>query len=568
MSTTGVSVRDVTSNSLTALGAVTRDFFRNGTDLTVTEVYVVVANHNADVADDGDRFLQADDSVMFLFEITTLSLATTPVNLYLVDYLTTNIMVFTDLMRDSDPAFSGLIGLQVDSVPSSSPSLSPSLIPSTKPAVGVESGVTSEPTKSPTVSPTISHVPTNSFMPTRDPTSSPTSDPTSFPSKERSDVPSQMPSLTPPVTSTFLVPYERMTNSTTHNLTAVEAVLKEDDESLLEYLSADEALLDEPFEVESVVSQVIDGNDANVCFDSTYLCYTINTNVNVTRYPVTYSTNRSELIVLSSVLDFMEERDISIVPLVSVPDDVESILSIVFGGVPAKEMNEVEVEAFEATTFDFLFDNLGQMSSPVLVEEVAFLSQSLSQLSTGNDSEEEPAAAELTVNFGVSGEYLPPPEINFDEVLVEVFDEEGQDDYLEVLLASDNEYFNAAPDLDIVDVRVVDSVQEDRSSGSVFGLLGDEGGYTVIGFGCAIFLLVVGMLVREKRFRRERTRRRNENLKTRHLEVRRLQNERFGVQDRDYAVVEEEIPDMESNNDSSNENVIVDVHIEELDNEN
>jgi len=169
------------------------------------------------------------------------------------------------------------------------------------------------------------------------------------------------------------------------------------------------------------------------------------------------------------------------------------------------------------------------------------------------------------VNFVVSGEYIPPPEINFDEVLVEVYDEEGQDDYLEVL-ASDNEYFNGSPDLNILDVRVVDSVQEDRSSGSVFGLLGDEGGYTVIGFGCAIILLVVGMLVREKRFRRERTRRRNEVLKTRHLEVRRLQNERFGVQDRDYAVVEEEIPDMESNNDSSNENAIFDVHIEEVEN--
>ena len=81
-------------------------------------------------------------------------------------------------------------------------------------------------------------------------------------------------------------------------------------------------------------------------------------------------------------------------------------------------------------------------------------------------------------------------------------------------------------------------------------------------------LLVVGMLVREKRFRRERTRRRNENLKTRHLELRRLQNERFGVQDRDYAVVEEVIQNMEINNESSNENVIVDVHIEEVENEN
>jgi len=439
MSTTGVSVRDVTSNSLTALGAVTSDFFTNVTDLTVTKVYVVVANHNADVADDGDRFLQTDDSVTFLFEIATLSLATTPVSSYLVGYLTTNIMDFTDLMRDSDPAFSGLVGLQVGSAPSSYPSLLPSLIPPTKPIVGVGSDKSSEPTtKSPTESPTVSHVPTISFMPTLKPTSSPTSNPTSFPTKMQSDVPSQMPSLT--------------------------------------------------------------------------------------------------------------------------PDDVESILSIVFSGVPAKEMNEVEVEAFEATTFDFLVDNLGQTMPSVLVEEVTFLSQSLSQSSPGNessspDSEEEPVAAKLTVNVGVSGEYLPPPEINFDDVLVEVYDEEGQHDYLEFLLLSDNEYFNAATNLDIVDVRVVDSVQEDRSSGSVFGLLGDEGGYSIIGVGCAIVLLIAGMLVREKSFRRARTSQYNQILKLRHSEARRLQNEHFGVQDWDYAVEEEYIQYIGSNSEKvDNEN--------------
>jgi len=514
------------------------------------------------VIDNGERFLQDDDSATLLFDIETLSSATTPVQAILMDYLMTNMMDFTIMMRDSDPAFSGLIDLQVNSVPSLYPSLAPSFIPSPKPIRVTEIDVTFEPTKTPTASPTISYVPTISFIPTFDPTSSPTSAPTNDPSKVRSEVPSQTPSLTPPVTSNFMVPYERITNSTTHNLTAVEAVLKEDDLSLLNYLAADEALSDEPFEVENVISQVIDADDADVCFDSSYLCYTINTNVTVTRYPVTYSTNRSELIVLSSVLDFMEERDIAIVPLVSVPDNIESILSIVFGGVPANEMNEVEVEAFVATTYDFLFENLGQALPPVLVEEVTFLSQSLSQPSTNDESSseddgDEPAGAELTVNLGVSGEYLPPPEIIFDEVIVEVFDEEGQEDYLEVLLTSDNKYFEVAHSLDILDVQVLDSVAEDRSSGSVFGLLGDEGGYSIIFIGCAIVLLIVGVLIREKHLRYARTKKRNEDLKAQHLEVLRIQSERSGEQDQDrsYVGMEEEI--MGSNRNSSNENFMV-----------
>ena len=149
-----------------------------------------------------------------------------------------------------------------------------------------------------------------------------------------------------------------MTNATTNNLTAVEAILKEDDISLLEYLSTIDALADDPFSTDAVFTQVINGDEADSCLDSE--------NVNVTRYPITYSTNRTELIILSSVLHFMEDRDIAIVPLVSVPYDVESILSITFGGVASFEIDEPEVEAFEATTFDFLFDNLGLSLPPVM----------------------------------------------------------------------------------------------------------------------------------------------------------------------------------------------------------
>ena len=49
----------------------------------------------------------------------------------------------------------------------------------------------------------------------------------------------------------------------------------------------------------------------------------------------------------------------------------------------------------------------------------------------------------------MSSEYLPPPEINCDVVSIEIVDEEGQDDYLKDLIASNNEYFNAASGLDI-----------------------------------------------------------------------------------------------------------------------
>ncbi len=186
MSTTGVSITDVTPNSLTALGAVTTDFYINATDLFwVTETNVFIANDDVFVLTyDGERFLQGDDSIMFLFEIETTSSDITPVTLYLVDYLSTNIMLFTDLMRDSDPAFSGLIGLQIDSAPSSSPSLlEPSSKPSSTPSIDPTQsfGPTLEPTSKLSITPSTD--PTQSVGPTLEPTSKPSITPSTDPTQ-------------------------------------------------------------------------------------------------------------------------------------------------------------------------------------------------------------------------------------------------------------------------------------------------------------------------------------------------------------------------------------------------
>ena len=400
----------------------------------------------------------------------------------------------------------------------------------------MENDRTSSPTRSTTASPTISHIPTF------EPSATPTRFPTNFPTNVPTSTPSLAPSLTPPVTSVFAVPYERISNSATQNLTAIEAVLKEDDLALFQYLSNENALLEEPFEVESVVSHIINENQVDICTDSAYLCYAISTNVNVTRYPVIYSTNRSELIVMSSVLDFMEEREITIVPLEPVPDEVGSILSITFAGVSASEMNTTEMEAFEASTFDFLFDSLGQLSPPLLVEAVTLLSQSLNLSSTGASRrlQEEQDDAELIVNIAVAGEYLPPPEIIFDDVLVEVFDDEGQEEYLEVLSTSESDYFDTETkeELRISGLRVFESISEDDSTskGSVFGVLGDDAGYSIIGVGCAIILILVGMLMREKVIRSKRSSQRYSDLKEKNIEERKRQNEFFAVQDKYYGV--------------------------------
>ena len=56
-------------------------------------------------------------------------------------------------------------------------------------------------------------------------------------------------------------------------------------------------------------------------------------------------------------------------------------------------------------------------------EDVRFLEEA-----TLNETE----ISELTVNVVVVGQYLPPPEIDFDNVVVEVFDSEGEQLYTRV----------------------------------------------------------------------------------------------------------------------------------------
>ena len=81
---------------------------------------------------------------------------------------------------------------------------------------------------------------------------------------------------------------------------------------------------------------------------------------------------------------------------------------------------------------------------------------------TGNNTSEY----SITVNVTVVGEYLPPPEVDFDTVVVEIFDEEGEEDFIEALDESDNPYFMPVIDnlsVDVVTVEEAANIVEDDS---------------------------------------------------------------------------------------------------------
>jgi len=380
-----------------------------------------------------------------------------------------------------------------------------------------------------------------SLRPTAIPSLQPTSIPTSTPSLEPSSFPSEAPSLTPPVTSSHLVDYSRSSNSSEGNITQLLEQLSADDANMesvfgnnfadcsyfncrrryLQTVNVPEGFV--PFTVDNVTSSVT-GN--NTCGDLTVnnnTCYDVSTIVTVTRYPVHFSDDRSNLIVVSTVLEYMEDSEIEIVPYVPVPQPVSSQLSITFNGVDAEELEEEEQEIFVLTVFDYLEDILGRWEPPILIDSVSFDSQSLTfdvlatenatktmsrwlQDSNGEDVMlDNSTVPQITINVTVQGQYLPPPEINFDDVVIEVFDtEEEEEEFIEAIDQSDNPYFE--PFIEDIEVFVTvikeDFATENKNDGFLSEL--SNIGIALIAVSSSFVMGVVALLMWQKHKKRKR----------------------------------------------------------------
>ena len=460
--------------------------------------------------------------------------------------------IVTDL-RQADASFStleSLVSEDTSMMPSSTPSQSsapillsspnPSQIPSDSPSdiILFSSSPTITSWNLPSTNPSLSKHPSSypSIFPTAKPSAHPTPSPSVYPS--------EAPSLTPPVTTVFSVPYTRSTNMTdpegvSQNETVTLMQMTEEDEALMDYFLikyGSNCTIEEcrrnlnndihPFFIENVTSYITNTTNctSNSVDRNQLVCYNIDTNVTVTRYPVMFPQNRSNLIVLTTVLGFMDERHIEYIPLVPVPRIVTTKLSITFNGVVNDEMDEDQTADFVDTLFDFLEEILGLFEPPILVDDVIFDHQTLSVNVTGYEQESDmrllradtredyksanntnsTESNELTIVVTVVGEYLPPPDIDFDDIVIDAFDEEGQEDFIVAIDESDNAYFE--PVIDKISVKSVatvndlDLVASSRNGDSAFGSLGVTGGVIVV-VASSVFTVIVAALLWRKRAR-------------------------------------------------------------------
>lgn len=166
-----------------------------------------------------------------------------------------------------------------------------------------------------------------------------------------------------------------------------------------------------------------------------------------------------------------------------IPAQVTATIIVTLVGVEfPRNMKKEEIDIFEASLLQFFNNELLSENEnnypPILVEVVLVVSQMLvedyeSIVESNERNMEESDINVLEVTVSVDGVYLPPPSIEFDEVLVDTLDEEGDDEFMGILnktAHAENETF--FKDLASTSNRNGDDGEGDEGIGNVFiGLL-------------------------------------------------------------------------------------------------
>ena len=212
----------------------------------------------------------------------------------------------------------------------------------------------------------------------------------------------------------------------------------------------------------------------------------VDTTVNILHHPRLFSPGLVNTIVTDTAVGFIAARGIFDG---YVPTDVEAAIEILLTGVQNELMGHNIIPIFEQSVVNFL--NQGIISD-IVVESAQLLYQSLTEFEQDEDRRATMEGnAILMTKVNITGVYIPPPEIEFDKVIVDTFDEDDNE-FVDILLNTEEPYFK-----EVSAVSAVSMTNNDKSDSSLdepFGKLGLVGGSIIIGLGvfiCVGLTLVV-----------------------------------------------------------------------------
>uniref|UniRef100_A0A7S2NT60 Leucine-rich repeat-containing N-terminal plant-type domain-containing protein n=1 Tax=Leptocylindrus danicus TaxID=163516 RepID=A0A7S2NT60_9STRA len=374
------------------------------------------------------------------------------------------------------------------------PTLAPTSLPSNSPSI--------EPSKSPTFRPSTLPSITSSTIPSVTPS---TVEPTSLPTPVHSHSPSNgvtvsvgvgtapthMPSISPSLPlASFIFSYEF--NSAT-NLEDLDAELQDYFDSIEEdeeHCNGDNGrdirrrLGEGRFLLVNVlnVNSIVDNSRPCSSPSSSTSCSSVSTTIEVHYDKTEFDEDYARLLILSNFLGFMEIRsiDVTLIDGDGSINDETAKLSLELGGIESRLMSGTEQAELSESILEFLREQWALSDPPIHAANVTFLSQTIlieDEGSRRNLNENITANTPVIgVTVIVEGYYMPPPDVEFDEVIVESFMEE-EDAFVEIL----NNYpsFENASVAGVSAISMVDAVKTSAAfvteSTSTFGPFGKEG---------------------------------------------------------------------------------------------
>ena len=385
--------------------------------------------------------------------------------------------------------------------PSQDPTYSPSTTSSLSPSISPTQPLSYRPSVTPSQAPTYSPSTTSSLSPSTRPTSSPSTVSSSIPSFVPSTIepnvmpvrahsqspsigvtasvgvgslPTHTPSITPSISSeSFIFAYEF--NSDLKNLHSIDLKLqdyfdsKENQENCnigggCTTFTLRRLELDNYFPVDvSNVNTIIDESRTCIPPTSNSTCSHVNTTIEVHYDNKEFDGKYVRLLVLDNFLRFFMENipiDVTLTGGETMSDEMAE-LNVGLAGVDRRYMNETEQIVFSESILEFLRGQWATKDPPVIMANVTFLSQTLfNEDEESNRYLNETIATDapaIDVTVIVEGFYLPPPEVVFDDLIVETFTE-NKDKFTEIL--NDHPFFENA---DVTGVSAT-SIDDDPNS--------------------------------------------------------------------------------------------------------
>lgn len=260
------------------------------------------------------------------------------------------------------------------------------------------------------------------------------------------------------------------------------------------------------FSVNNVTTTIL---TERTCDNGVDTCFNVTTTIASYRNPTLFSMDRVDLVVLTTIFDFLDSRSVEYITGEAVPVESSSSVSLEFSGLSSDLMNDDELTQFNNVLQNFLTDVLGQNDPPYLVGSIQILSQEIVNITESSGVRRVQSVdkvmntSTLKIDISIEAEYVGSAGSNisdFSNIVVQAFEDDGGEEFVEILDESEIDFFK--PYLTTLKVKA-DGHSDIASTKSVTYDDNDEGDSLVtillISFAVLVVCSAVGVYVWRRR---------------------------------------------------------------------